>query len=167
MQEEMFQHMRTAALMGGGAIMPIGLIEESNDNGGIMTLTRPNLSHTLTCETPILIANEYQGASAFMSGFITEISGTTASFHITSVKIDPNWPAHLDPKGAGMGVYLEDGRGQFMPSMTMWASPGEVEMLIEFATKHQEETGIDPTVGIITEIAIIENGPNEMGGPIE
>ena len=151
-------------MMNAGTVMPIGIIDESNDGGGIMTITRPHLRKFLTCETPIVIWNQDDryGACVKMAGFLTEISGTTAAFRITAIEQDPGWPEHIDPKGSGNPVYLGSGHG-FMPDMSLTASPEEMEMLYEFADQHEEQTGIKPTVGIVHQVAAIDNGPDELG----
>ena len=152
------------------AIMPLGIIIESNEDGGIMMFTRPNDRFETTCETEIVIHNEDQryNATAKMRGFVTEVTGAQASFRIVESEISPNWPAHLDPRGAGLGVYAGDGRGGYDPDMNRpYADPDEMAMLEEFAQRHEEETGIAPTVAVITEILQVRQDPDGYGGPQE
>ena len=153
------------------ATMPLGIIIESNEEGGIMMFTRPTDRFETTCETPVVIHNEDRryNATAKMRGFVTEVSGAQASFRIVESEISPNWPAHLDPRGAGMGVYLGDGRGGYEPDMYQrpWANEEEMKMLHEFSKHHEDETGIAPTVGVITEILQIQQDPEGYGGPPE
>ena len=151
--------------------MPLGIIIESNKDGGIMMFTRPNDRFETTCETPVVIYNEdaRYNCTAMMRGFVTEVSGPQASFRIVESDISANWPEHLDPKGAGMGVYLGDGRGGYKPDIYLRPGPNneEMEMLQEFARRHEEETGIAPTVGVITEILRPQMDPDGYGGPAE
>ncbi len=130
------------------ALMPIGIIEESNEDGGIMVLTRPGDGAELRHDTPVVIWNQVGESCARMRGLITEISGQTASFRITGSEIDPGWPERMDPRGRGNPVYLGAPYG-YLPLTNRWASSGEMEMLDEFARRHEEETGIGPTTGYI------------------
>ena len=127
-------------------IMPIGIIDESSENGAIFTLVRPGDRDTLRPGTPITVWNFHQDfeALAMIRGEISEISDTTGSFILNDSKIDPSWPHHIDPMGAGNPVYLAE-PDSFQPDITRGpASPEEFDMLLDFARQHEEATGIKP-----------------------
>ena len=128
------------------AAMPLGIVTESTPDGGIMMFTRPNDRYETTCETPVIIKNrdERNGAESIMRGSVTEVTGNQASFQIVEVQTDPNWPAHLDPKGAGNAVYRGVSHDSFSPDMTRVATGEELVMLHEFAKTHEQETGLPP-----------------------
>ena len=120
------------------AIMPIGIIEESNGNGGIMILTHPGNGEELG-GAPIVIWNENQphGATARMRGVVTEASESRAGFLVTQEEVDPNWPRHIDPRGAGNPVYLGREAG-YLPDEGRLTSPGDAQLLRDLAQLSRE-----------------------------
>ena len=71
--------------------MPIGIIDESNQDGGIFTLTRPDDHQFLQAGDPVTVWNMHQQfeTMARLKGEITEVSRTTASYIITERQVDP------------------------------------------------------------------------------
>ena len=128
------------------ALMPIGIIDESNDSGAIFTMARPGDRNELKPGDSVTVWNFYQDfeALARIRGQISEVSQNTASFIIIESQVDPSWPGHIDPMGAGNPVYLAD-PDSFQPDITRkLTSPEELEMLNEFAKQHEDATGIKP-----------------------
>ena len=127
------------------AAMPIGIIDESTPDGAVFTMTRPQDHRDLQPDAAVTVWNHHQGtgATARLQGRVTEVGATTASFLVTLEDIDPGWPAHIDPKGAGNPVYLAI-PGTYVVDLSRTATPQEFEMLLEFARQHQEMTGIEP-----------------------
>ena len=125
--------------------MPIGIIDESTQDGGIFSLTRPDDHKTLQAGDPVTVWNMHQQfeTMARLKGEITEVSRTTASYIITERQVDPSWPDYVDPFGAGNPIYLAV-RDSFNPDpFRKPSSPDEYQMLKEFAKQHQEATGIE------------------------
>ena len=90
--------------------MPIGIIDESTENGGIFTLTRQEDRQTLKPGTELTVWNFHQAFEtvARVRGEITEVGRTAASYVITELQIDPDWPSYVDPTGAGNPIYLAE-----------------------------------------------------------
>ena len=127
-------------------LMPLGIVEQSSDNAGVLVFTRPTDPSEILPGTPIVINNEDSryNAAAAMRGTITEVTGVTASFIIEESDISPQWPTHLDPKGAGNPVY-QGLAGTFHPDFNRpFASSAEFQLLLELAEQHQTDTGIAP-----------------------
>ena len=126
--------------------MPIGIIDQPTETGATFTMTRPHERKELKPGTPVIVWDFHQDfdAMARVRGQITKVSNTTASFISLEYRIDPSWPDHIDPIGAGNGVYLAES-GSFCPDTSRPpASPKEIEMLWEFAKQHGEMTGLKP-----------------------
>ena len=128
-------------------LMPIGIIDEPNNSGAVFTMTRPGDRNELKPGDFVTVWNFHQDfeALARVRGRISEVGQTAASFVVTESQLDPSWPDHIDPLGAGNAVYLAD-PDSFQPDITRgFASPEEFEMLTKFARQHEEATGIKPT----------------------
>ena len=126
--------------------MPIGIIDEATQDGGVFTFTRPQDHETLKPGDPVTVWNFHQDyeAMARVRGEITEVSRTTASYLITEYQVDPTWPTMIEPAGAGNPIYLAQ-RDSFNPDPSRKpSSQDEYDMLKEFAKQHQEATGIEP-----------------------
>ena len=126
--------------------MPLGYIDESDEDSGSFSMARPTDRDFIVAGTPVLIRNEHQDyrATALLSGEVTETTGVTASFIITSRRIDANWPAHIDPKGAGNPVYLGL-PNTFDPDFSRSsASQDEILFLMQMAEQHYSDTDIEP-----------------------
>ena len=141
--------------MMGMSAMPIGIIDEPIGtgpaaDGARYTLTRPKDSEDLKPGMAVTVWNFHQdyNAGARFRGEITEISRTTGSFKVMEAHVDPDWPRHIEPLGVGNPVYLAV-PGSFFPDLNRTCSPEELDMLKEFAQQHREETGIEPSTGVI------------------
>ncbi len=134
-------------------LMPVGIIDESNDTGAIFTFARLQDRETIIPGTPVMVRNYHHDTDshARIRGTITEVTGHTASFITLETMIDPNWPDRLDPIGAGNPVYAGQ-PDSFDPvfNRERMASPEELEMLNEFARQHEELAGIKPAGAVYT-----------------
>ena len=102
-------------------IMPIGIIEQSTENGAIFTLTRPGDHSTLKIHSPVRVWNTHWDqdeipSGAMVRGHITEIGPTTATFKVVESKIGPYWPQDADPLAPGCFVHLA------LPTPSSWTS---------------------------------------------
>ena len=145
--------------------MPIGVIDENTGDGNIFSLLRPRDRDIIHPPASVIIYNEdtRAGAMARFRGCITEVGQHTASLIIEDSEISPNWPQHIDPRGAGNPVYLAQSPGSWLPDMNRLAnSQREVEQLVEFAREHQENTGIPPAGTAVIMIPALPH-PDDQG----
>ena len=139
-------------------LMPLGYIDDSNEQGGSFTMARPDDVTLIIPGVPILIRNEdiRFEATALMRGEITEVTGRSASFIIFAHQLDPGWPEHLDPKGAGNPVYLGI-PGTYHPDFNRgFATKEEFHFLMEMAEQHHRDTGISPRRAVYVPVAEVE-----------
>ena len=127
--------------------MPLGIIEESDGAGGVMTLLRPGDRRKLRHDTPVAINyhDELVGKKVRMRGLVTEVSSWSAGFRVTETDIDPGWPEGMDPKPRGIPVYLASPHG-FEPDPERLAGPAELAMLNDLAGNPPSRPGFPATL---------------------
>ena len=92
-------------------IMPIGIIEQSTEDGAIFELTRPGDRSILTTNSPVVVLKAQIDQEDIISGVmvrgqITEIGPATATFTTAESWVDPNWPKGTDILVPGSFVHL-------------------------------------------------------------
>ena len=92
-------------------IMPVGIIEQSTEDGATFILTRQGDHTTLKIASPVTVWNTHWDqdeipSGVMVRGHITEIGPTTATFKVTESKISPYWPQDADPLAPGCFVHL-------------------------------------------------------------
>ena len=92
-------------------IMPVGIIEQSTEDGAIFKLTRPGDHSSLKIDSPVTISNTHWDqdeipSGVMVRGHITEIGPTTGAFKVVESKIGPYWPKEADPLAPGSFVHL-------------------------------------------------------------
>ena len=123
------------------AAFPIGIIDESTQNGCIFSFTRPT-DRDLPHGTELVVRTQVGTEVAKFRGNLTEVSHTTGSMLITHSDISPSWPQHIDPMGAGNGVYLGVPGTYEADIARVCETPEELEFLIDAAQQHREMTGL-------------------------
>ena len=97
--------------MTGPTIMPIGIIEQSTEDGAIFKLTRPGDDSALKINSPVMVWNTHRDdedipSGVMVRGHVTEIGPTTATFKVAESKIGPHWPKDTDILVPGNFVHL-------------------------------------------------------------
>ena len=92
-------------------IMPVGIIEQSTEDGATFILTRQGDHTTLKINAPVMVWNSYWDqdeipSGVMVRGHITEIGPTTATFKVVESKIGPYWPKDADTLAPGCFVHL-------------------------------------------------------------
>ena len=151
--------------------MPLGIITSHLDRNVNFEFTRPTDRQigTIGAGTRFTIWNWANNAYAAAVGEITEISQHTAAGVIMDTTRDDRWPAHIDPCGRGMPVYLlapDHAPGpcleNLLPDPNRLATLGELEFLLKVAEEHREATGI-PIHGEAEVRKVIAHYENHQG----
>ena len=92
-------------------IMPVGMIEQSTEDGAIFILTRPGDHSILKINSPVKVRNTHCDqedipSGARVRGHVTEIGPTTAAFKVVESRTGPYWPTDTDPLAPGCFVHL-------------------------------------------------------------
>ena len=142
--------------------MPLGIIEEVSQGGGILVMTRPDDGQHFTAGTPVTIwdMDGGSGALARYRGRLSEVGETVAAFIIEERQFDPSWPEDLDPLEAGNPVYLAL-PDSFEPDPSRLANRWELGHLQQLADEFEAKSGIS-TGG--RGYAITAAEPNEAAG---
>ena len=97
--------------MTGPTIMPVGIIEQSTEDGATFILTRPGDQSILKVNSSVMVRNAHWDhedipSGVMIRGQVTEIGPTTATFKVVESKIGPYWPKDADTLAPGCFVYL-------------------------------------------------------------
>lgn len=92
-------------------IMPVGMIEQSTEDGAIFILTRPGDHSILKINSPVKVRNTHCDqedipSGARVRGHVTEIGPTIATFKVAESKMGPHWPKDADTLAPGSFVHL-------------------------------------------------------------
>ena len=92
-------------------IMPIGIIEQSTEDGAIFKLTRPGDDSALKINSPVMVWNTHRDdedipSGVMVRGHVTEIGPTTATFKVVESRLGPYWPKDTDVLVPGSFVHL-------------------------------------------------------------
>ena len=114
-------------------IMPIGIIEQSTEEGATFRLTRPGDRSILTINSPVVVLKAQIDQEDIISGVmvrgqVTEIGLTTAAFATVESWADPNWTKDTDVLVPGNFVHLAL-PGSFEIDRRQIATPDEEEFL--------------------------------------
>ena len=155
--------------------MPLGIITSHRGDAIHFDFTLPADRHDFAPGAKFTIWNWVNNAYAAGVGEVTEVGQRMGAGIITKAMRQENWPAHVDPFGRGMPVYLlapgqdpEPCLENFLPDPNRMASLGELKLLLEFAKEHQAATGI-PIHGeaaVRQVIAQLEQQAGQ-GGPLD
>ena len=129
-------------------IYPIGIIDQSTPDGITFSIPPQNGREMPKPGDPVTVWNQINpphGPLARLTGEITEASTHTGALVITRQDVPAQWPAAIQPFGAGNPVYITAGHGSFVPDPSRpWASPEEYSLMAELAKDHERATGIAP-----------------------
>ncbi len=128
------------------AAKPIGIILQPTQGGAIFELRTPEDQEDAKPDSHVTVWNYHHQTCALarFRGLITEAGEKTASFIVTESQVDPTWPEHIEPMGAGNPVYLAQ-EGSFNPDMSrLCRDEREFAELVDLAEEHQRMTGIKP-----------------------
>ena len=135
-------------------IMPIGIIQQSTEEGATFKLTRPGDHSILKTNSSVVVWNAQIDQEDIISGVmvrgqITEIGPTSATFTTAESWADPNWPKDTEVLVPGNFVHLAL-PGSFEIARSQIATQDEMEFLerIEIARQVKEarernDTGMD------------------------
>ena len=92
-------------------IMPIGIIEQSTEDGATFIATRPGNHSTLKINSSVIVRNTHSDhedipSGVMIRGQVTEIGPTTATFKVVESKVGPCWPKDADTLASGCFVRL-------------------------------------------------------------
>lgn len=129
--------------------VPLGIITSHRGDAIHFDFTAPADRQDLVPGNKFTVWNWANNAYAAGIGEVTEICQHTGAGIITKALRQENWPAHVDPFGRGMPVYLlapdqdpEPCLENFLPDPNRMASLDELKLLLTVAEKHQAATGI-------------------------
>lgn len=144
------------------AAMPLGIIEETTQDGAIFVMTRPGDGEHIEPGRHVTVWDMIPGTTtgARFRGTISEIGDTTGAFVITEEMIDEDWPRDKNPIARGNPVYLAI-QGTWMPDPSRQASHWELEQLREMAEEFQQETNINTAATAIL-LTHMDPEPDEL-----
>lgn len=129
--------------------MPVGIIQSHRGDTIHFEFTRPADRENFVPGARFTVWNWINNAYAAGVGEVTEVSQHMAAGLITNATRQDHWPAHIDPFGQGMPVYIlapdqdpEPCLENFLPDPERLASLGELRFLLTVAEQHRDATGI-------------------------
>ena len=147
-----------------GMFYPVGIIDETVPGGVQMSIMPPGDREPVQPGDPVVIYNQMgpHGAMARFRGTISEMGDSLASVVVDESDVNDEWPENVNPLGSGNPVYLGHQKGSWLPHPARQVQcPEERALMIALAREHQNDTGIEPTAGVIMAV----DAPREYDNP--
>ena len=146
-------------------LMPIGIVESNSDNTDLTFLTIPVDHNHLTLDTPVLIKNSYNNATAVALGVVTELTNSVGSIKLTKTEISPNWPENIEPFGYANPIYIAEDSESYTPKINadMFVPDlDRLELLSQLSKEHLRVAQIHPDFDAYVLTQRPDDNPNNI-----